>query len=110
MPDKILTSADMTFIRQNLDKMSMPEIAREIGVKPYYVYQYCYRQKLIKPRKYVRKKTPNLVERIVRFTQKKKIERPAPVYTQSRSPYEIADKLMEEYQFLNLGMSKRIIL
>jgi len=99
-----LTEDERAYIKENYTKMTVKEIAINLGRNSLNIYNF------------ITKKMGGSVYKIKSlnepepFIKKEPIRRPPTVYTNSKSPYGIADELMLELAYLNPQMSKRIIL
>lgn len=98
-----LTPEEKEYIKQNYESMTVKEMAINLKRNNANIYNYITN----KLRKSIYK-VQKIQERLERPVELKN-ERPAPVYTNSKSPYGIADELMMELAYLNPQMSKRIL-
>jgi hypothetical protein len=100
-----LTEDERLYIKENYQKMTIKEIGINLGRNSVNIYNY-----LTKKLGVSAYKIKSLNEPVIMVEKKEPIKRPPTVYTNSKSPYGIADELMLELAYLNPQMSKRIIL
>ena len=86
------------FIKQNFRVMTVKEISKHIKRAECSIHAFI--RKKMGCTSYKNRHEPPTIP---------KERRPAPVYTNSKSPYGIADELMIELAYLNPQMSKRIL-
>jgi len=105
----ILTKSQCEFITQKIKHLSIDQIANILQIQRHLVYGFAYRKALIKAKKYTKIRSSEFEKIVLPDRKKEPLKRHPPVYTNSKSPFGIADNLMLDHSFDNNGILRRIL-